>query len=91
MPNRPGPTPRVAASLPRLRAMARAGLSTAQAARALGVTRNAVIGRARDYDVRFHGEQSFRVGKDAASACQGSERPAAPPSPKSLETSSHGR
>ncbi len=57
MPNRPGPTPRVAASLPRLRAMAAEGLSTAQAARILGVTRNTVIGRARDYRIGFHGGQ----------------------------------
>lgn len=56
--------PRVAESLPRLRAMAQAGLSTAQAARALGVTRNTVIGRARDYRIQFAGQQTYRSAED---------------------------
>lgn len=66
--------PEVAESLPVLQAMAEAGLSMSQAARRLGVTRNTVTGRARDYGIRFRGQPPARVGGcDSAQARKGWE------------------
>lgn len=73
MPNRPGSTPRVAAPLTRetLQALADEGLSTAQAAERLGVTRNTVGGRARDLGVRFCGAYRPGPGCNAQQAAKG--------------------
>jgi hypothetical protein len=55
----------------RLRALAAAGLSLAQAAQRLGVTRNTVIGRARDRGVRFNGPQFVGGGCNSDQALKG--------------------
>lgn len=57
----------------RLRALAQAGLSTAQAAGLLGVTRNTVIGRARDRGIRFHGAPFIGGGCNSEQARRGAE------------------
>lgn len=67
--------PRKASELAAMRAqlqpLADAGLSTAGAALLLGVTRNTVIGRARDCGVRFNGPRPKTGGCNREQALQG--------------------
>jgi hypothetical protein len=55
----------------RLAALAAEGLSQAQAARALGLTRNAVVGRARDFEIRFQGSPFIGGGCNPEQARRG--------------------
>lgn len=57
----------------RIAALAAQGLSTAQAAKRLGLTRNAVAGRARDNGIKFHGPQFVGGGCDSDAALRGWE------------------
>lgn len=54
-----------------LQLLADAGLSTAGAALLLGVTRNTVIGRARDCGVRFNGPRPKTGGCNREQALRG--------------------
>jgi hypothetical protein len=60
-----------AAERARLAALAAEGLSMAQAARALDLTRNAVVGRARDLGVRFQGAPVIGGGCNSEQARRG--------------------
>jgi len=61
----------LAAMRAQLQPLAEAGLSTRGAALLLGLTRNAVIGRARDCGVRFDGPRPKTGGCNREQALQG--------------------